>query len=512
MADAGPQGNPHPTLPAWATKTGPVVHPLLFYTSHSPIQVGQRECSYARWLSYHAGPHGTGYRTRRTAIPLATGGAVHKGVELLLKWVLDFQQAHPHQRLLEAPREVIAWAAVEAAERYEERATQKGLEVSLGDVQAEYAVAQLVKEQKTLVEGLVWIYAIARLPVMLASYRLIAAEFEETPVVDCTCGLGDWLGNAAVHAQRGCAGTVFMGKTDSLWEAVSDIVWGETRVAQGTIVYEEVKTKGQERKSWEDAWEHAQQLFLNMQAASKRIGRPVTQAYVPQLFKGWRGRDKGAPPTEPKYQHSPLCYGWWDAGNPPIREASYSTRYRWKDELGKTHQLPGTYKKFWVHDESVDLPWGPNVNLQHVPKDATRVERWVTSHILPEQWPDLTKTIGPFPMPGGQVPLYDLSVRVEERMWRRRLEVLRDAGATDPQHALVDQVIPRSWNCTRYDGTPCFAKPICNREEGWNAIESHPRYERRRPHHAPELRAFEALGVDFPPSDFDDEADDEAAD
>jgi hypothetical protein len=283
-------------------------------------------------------------------------------------------------------------------------------------------------------------------------------------------------------------------------------------VHRGSIAYEEVKTKGQAKKSWEDAWEHAQQLFLNMTAAGKRLGVNVNAAFIPQLFKGWRGRDRGDAPTVPKYQHTPLVYAWWDPGNPPLREAAFATRYRWKDEYGKGHQLPGTFGKFAVFNEQIEIPWGPVESGMPKSADASRVERWVTSHILPEQWPDLTKTIGPFPMPGGQVPLYDIALRVEERMWRARIELLRDSGAIQPQHPLVDQVIPRSWNCTRYDGTPCFAKPICNREEGWNAIESHPRYERRRPHHAPELRAFEALGVDFPPSDFDDEADDEAAD
>ncbi len=506
MADEPNTGS----IPPWATTTGPVVHPMLFYTSGSPINTGQRDCAYARWLGYHAGTHGTGFRTKRTAIPLATGGAVHKGVELILKWVYDYQTAHPMQRLLQVDREVIAWAALEAAERYEQRARSKGLELSLGDADAEHAIEQLLVEQKTLVESLVWVYGIARLPVMLSSYRLLSVEHEETPVIDCTCGLGDWVGSATEHAPRGCKGIVAMGKTDSLWEAVEDIP--ALGVQRGTIAYEEVKTKAQAKKSWADAWEHAQQLFLNMTAAGHRLGVPVSQAFIPQLFKGWRGRDRGAAPTEPKYQHTPLCYAWYDPGNIPMREPEFASRFQWKDEYGKGHRLGGTFKKFAIGDESIPLPWGPLVDGGPRPADASRVERWITSHVLPEQWPDLLQTLGPFPMPGGQVPLYDIALRVEERLWMWRNSVLRDAGAVLPQHPMVDQVIPRSWNCTRYDGTPCFAKPICNREVGWDAIETHPRYEIRRPHHTPELQAFAELGVEFPPPDFGEDGDDEASD
>ena len=74
-------------------------YPSLWFTSGTPHRLGQRSCAYERWLGYHAGRHGTGFRRRATAVPLATGSGVHVGVGLLVRWVLDWQGAHPRQRL-----------------------------------------------------------------------------------------------------------------------------------------------------------------------------------------------------------------------------------------------------------------------------------------------------------------------------------------------------------------------------------------------------------------------------
>ena len=168
--------------------------PAIWFTSGSPINVGQRECAMERYLGYHAGKHGTGWRRKAVAIPLATGAGVHDGIGLLCQWVLDWQGAHGGQRLLSIPDEVTAWAATEAANRYEHKARTRGLELTKTDLDAAAAVEQLILEQRTLIEAQVWIYSLARLPVMLSQAVLISTEQEEGPIVDCTCGLGDWVG------------------------------------------------------------------------------------------------------------------------------------------------------------------------------------------------------------------------------------------------------------------------------------------------------------------------------
>lgn len=466
----------------------PHVYPALWFTSNTPITTGQRDCAYLRWLGYHAGPHGTGYRRKGHAVPLATGSAVHVGHQLIGDWILEWQAKNPTRRLTAVPDPVIAWAAGEAASQYEASARAKGLILTVGDLDAAAAIDGLILEQRTLIEGLIWIYAIVRLPVMLADYRLLAVEQEEGPVLDCTCGLGDWVGQWDVHQQRGCAGIVAQGRTDALWEGASD-------ATTGTIVYEELKTKASERKSWEDAWEHASQLWLNMEAAGKRLGRDVTTAFVPVLFKGWRGRDRGADPSQPKYQHSPLCYGWYDAGNVPLREPNWSSRYTWHDDYGQKHTLGRTYTRKPL--------WSPEIEIPTIgaPATASRVERWIKGYITPVQYGDLLKVLGPFPLPRNQVRDATIALLAEERRWRDLVAELREAQAFTPDHPLVAELVPRSWNCTRYDGTPCEGRPICKKEPGWDAIDTMGVYDIRTPHHDPEKVAFAACGVTFPNTD-----------
>ena len=113
-----------------------MTYPALWFTSRTPAIEGQTHCAYARWLGYHAGPHGPGWRRRATHIPLATGAAVHEGLELLGGWLKDANKP--------PSPEVIAWAATEAASRYEQQARHKGLILTLGDVDATSAYDHLI--------------------------------------------------------------------------------------------------------------------------------------------------------------------------------------------------------------------------------------------------------------------------------------------------------------------------------------------------------------------------------
>jgi len=461
-------------------------YPLLWYTSGTPHRTGLMECDMRRYLGTHAGRHGTGWRRISTAVPLATGHAVHVGHQLLGEWILDFQKAHPGRQLLSAPDEVIAWAAGEAALRYEARARARGLTLSSLDADAAYATEQLIMEQRTLVEALVWVYAIVRLPYLLSIARLIAIELECTPVLDCTCGLGDWIGDDLDHAARGCAGIVSQGRGDGLWQVYED----------GSIIYEELKTKATERKSWEDAWEHSGQLWLNCEAASRRLGVEVNTVYVPILFKGWRGRDRGAPTTTPKYQHSELCYGWLDQASLD-GEPRWAFKYKWYDDYGKEHRLGNSYRRVGLWDQNYEIPV-PAETPRPVRPAASRVERWINGYLQPLHYTTYMRALGPFPRQRFRMDEATAGLLAEERLWRYRVDTLRAAGAFDHTHPMTLAMVPRSWNCTSYDGTPCDFKMICDKEPGWESIESMGRYQIRGPHHAPEKEAFEKLGLVFP--------------
>jgi hypothetical protein len=235
-----------------------------------------------------------------------------------------------------------------------------------------------------------------------------------------------------------------------------------------------------------------------MEGATRRLGREVNIAYVPLLFKGWRGRDRNQPPTAPKYQHSPLTYGWFDPGQPPLRDPEWSSRYRWQDEYGKTRQVPGTFSRVPVWDEQNPLI------TTGMRADASRVEVWVRNHIADTQWPDLIKTLGPFPRPRQRLVDAEAALKAEERLWRERVRLLREEQAYGAEHTSVTELIPRSWNCTQYDGTPCPFRPVCDKEPGWDAIDTMGKYEHRRPHHDPEREVFESIGRVFPTDELED--------
>ncbi|MFB3131025.1 MAG: hypothetical protein ACE10K_00730, partial [Rhodothermales bacterium] len=160
---------------------------------------------------------------------------------------------------------------------YDTLARSRGLELTKTDLDAAAAVEQLILEQRTLIEGLVWIYGLGRMPILLSIARLVDVEREEGPVVQCTCGLGDWAGQWSDHQARGCTGICPMGRADAIWELIDAGGLGEP----GALLYEELKTKATPNYGWEQEWEHSSQLWLNMEAASKRLGRPVSQAFVP---------------------------------------------------------------------------------------------------------------------------------------------------------------------------------------------------------------------------------------
>lgn len=476
-----------------------ISYPAMWFTSGTPLKLGQSECRMERYLAFHAGQHGTGYRRRATAIPLATGAGVHDGIGLIGEWILDRQAAKPNDRLLEAPDSVIAWAATEAANKYERTARECGLELTKSDLDVAAAIDQLILEQRTLIEAQVWIYALARLPVMLASAKLVDIEHEEGPVVACTCGLGDWVGQWTDHAARQCRGICPQGRADAIWEMYAD----------STLVYEEIKTKATPNYGWEQQWEHSGQLWLNMHAAGLRLGREVSQAYVPILLKGKRDRVNRDDRTQPKIQQSPLCWPWFDSGEASLRAPEWASRYKWIDDWGKWHTLPRSYRRVALWDEANELPAGSNPNGVVVREGASRVERWVKGWIAPGQYGELLKTLGPFPKPAQLMVDAERALIAEETWWRDVVARLRAAGVyqagdqgvedhpEDPPLAAAD-LIPRSWACTKFAGDACSFKKICFREPGWENLDTHPDFDIRTPHHAIEKLAFEQAGVVFP--------------
>ena len=489
---------------------GTITYPAMWFTSNTPITEGQRHCRMARYLGYHAGAHGTGWRRKSLSVPLATGGAVHRGVELIAEWVLDYQAAHhgmppaPSARYpLGIPAPVVAWAATEAAAQYEASARKRGFEetaltaVGVDDVDPATlppAVETLILEQRTLIEGLIWLWAIVQLPGLLGPYRVLDSEREEGLILDCSCGLGDAVADIGTHHARGCTGIVVQGRADLLLEST----------VSGQVTYQEIKTKASPNYPWEKAWEHSGQLRVNMEAARRRLGREVAAGYIPTLFKGKRMSDRDDP-AAPRRQDSPICYGWFDEGSPGFRPEAWAAAYKFQDDYGKNHTLGKNFVRTPVWDLSVTLPLR-ETNLIERGVEVTRVGQWVTQYLTPLQRAQIVKVLGPFPFQASAIPLTLQSIQVEEDDWRDRVRLIRGNAAelhlSDVE--LADAYVSRSWNCTPFGGEPCMFKPICERASGWQTPETMGVYEFRTPHHAPEREAFEAGGVVFPAPEDDE--------
>jgi PD-(D/E)XK nuclease superfamily len=461
-----------------------VAQPLLWYTDRTRSEVGQRHCKMARFLGYHAGAHATGWRRISQSIPLSTGSGVHAGLQLIGEWLQENQRAHNGRPPGIVPDDVIAWAASEAAAGYEQKARSRGF-VGIDQQEESAALNDLIAEQRTLIEAQVHLAGLVYLPAVLARYRILGVEVEETLVLACTCGLGIAIVDWRVHQARGCQGIVQQGRADWLLE-------GWTSENQGQIAYAEFKTKAVANVPWEKAWEHSGQLLVNMEAASRRLGAPVAEAYIVVLFKGYRGRDRNDPPEEPKYQHSPLCYAYYDAGSPGVRPAAWASQYRWTDEYGKGHTLPRTYLKVGI--------WEEQYPMRTIRSEASRVETWVRSGILPEQYPSLLKVLGPFPRPLARVADALAAIEAEESDWRDLVATLRENGMLGPSGA--EELVSRSFSCVHFGGDPCDFYPICiEKRSGWEQPETMGIYEKRRPHHTTELLAYQELGVEFPPDE-----------
>ena len=472
----------------------------MWYTSQSPQNEGFLRCPMARFLGTHAGPHGTGYRRVRQHIPLATGSGVHKGLELIGEWLLDWQERHGLVAVPDQPtlREVIAWAAAEAARTYASKAEKKGfVELermdSTDQALAKIMTETLIKEQATLIEGQVWVWGILQLPNLLATHYVLQPESEECLILDCSCGLGMAVVDPRTHAARGCTGIVQQGRPDWL------IAHRETHQP----VYLQFKTKATASVSWELAWSHNMALLIDMEAASRRLGKSVREAFVHVLYKGYFGRDRNAPPEARKYQHSPLCYGYYQAAVPPMREAQWASQYDYVGPDGKGHKLPKTFDKVPIWDESRELlPVRP---------DASRVETWVTREISQDQWAGLLNILGPFTREENDRRLQQAyrSFVAEEQTWQARVSYLRDTcGVTSVSSPSIDDIVPRSYACTDWSGNPCVFLGICNGDVEADDPVGSGKFTIRTPHHQLEREAFEAIGVVFPGEDDEDEEQD----
>lgn len=135
------------------------------FTSRSAVEAFQ-DCPRYRWNQYFLGDKGVVPVTR--SIPLATGSAIHRGVEHCLNRIRVGQEVDSDN------------AAMLAVETYIKECENRGFRGK--DLEKDAQQRFTFNEQKALVEALVRIWIIRELPLIKARYKILAVEREIEPI------------------------------------------------------------------------------------------------------------------------------------------------------------------------------------------------------------------------------------------------------------------------------------------------------------------------------------------
>lgn len=451
----------------------------LYLVDRSRYETGVGHCARARYLQYHAGPHGYGWQRQGVGIPTTTGTLVHDPLATVLAEV---------QRTDTLPSDEFVYQAIHAAVRaYHGIVQSRGL-TTLMEPQD---LAGRVREQTLLLEGLVWTWVTAVLPTFHMEHRIVSVEVEDVTVLGCSCGLGDQMGTAAEHDTRECRGIGWMTRAD---------IVTESRQSPGSYTYHEFKTCAEASMNWEAQWAHRVQLIAGVLGIEARLGIQVDAVMIHALIKGkfqatWV---PGQGASGPKYQNSALVYGWRRAAIDGLLPEDWAPAYEYVDAEGKNRRLGKDYQRTPV-DELPGHWWQTNGALS----PSQYWTRWIApTGVLAKSY----RAIGPIYRQAWKLEQFVRQLIASEARWQQALWQLADADATGhgwatPEfQARLDVLVPQSRGdaCQSYFGDTCPMLKLCDRYEGWERPETLG-YIPRRPHHTSEL--FQAVERGLLPPD-----------
>lgn len=452
----------------------------LWLTDRSRYITGTGRCARERYLTNHFGPTGYGIVRKGESLPLATGSYVHTGLETLWAHLAKEDQF---------PTTAVIRAAIQrATEKYEKRIDVRGFR---GLLQSE-RTDTIIREQQTLIAGLIWATCRSVLPWIYQHYRIIQAELESIYVLDCTCGLSSAVLNAEAHDARGCNGIGQMLKQDAI---------AEKRVG-GSLAYFEAKTTGWGGDNWAPQWETKPQLGIGNFGIKERYDKEISENFILALYKGARKTSQPKDPFEEAVtrQESPFCYGYCKPGNPPMATDDWRHTYDYTDEYGASRRVSKAHQKRGVW-ELPQSDWLPYVEAKRLHPELSPIEIWIS--LMPQ--PELDKQvylIGPLNRQDAQILSLKRQIVGEERHWQQVLWKLYEAQQgglhwpSDAFQALLDELIPASWECRRFGVKhECQHKALCFKESGWEDPLGSGVWVPRRPHHAPELEAAISRGL-----------------
>jgi hypothetical protein len=295
----------------------------------------------------------------------------------------------------------------------------------------------------------------------LEGFEILAVEQEEIFVAECNCIVKhlslpaeDATTAAAEHEAAGCLGVVIMSRPDFI----------ATSKLTGELVLFDFKSTGYELDSREH--EHMLQVVFGSIGVERRYSKPCTSHYFVGLHKGVRRESKG---EGIKRQGSPLCYGYLRPSAGMLDAGDWKSSYEW-EEGGKTRRVSRDYIKTPVWE----------AHFSDKAEGISNVEHLVFSQPI-EFAQQQVSYLGPSQREERMIPRILAQVVAHEREWAERVAVV----AADP--ARLDEAVPCSWDCYPY-GRPCAYQGICFENPGFeDPLASPERWERRVPHHLPEL-------------------------
>jgi len=450
---------------------------LIWLSDRSRYETGTGRCGMQRYLGTHAGPSGYGYGSKAESVPLTTGTASHEGLGGLATILRDTD-------ILPTPEQVRSVIAKIRAD-YETKLTEKGFR---GGMYTSPIIDETIKEQSTLIHGLVWTIALRFIPWLHQTYRVLEVEQERLHFFDCTCGAGP-LAEQAAHDAKGCTGKALMIRTDIL---------AQHRIGQH-LAYFEGKTTGWESDAWAEQWETKPQLGLGTLDLAHKYGQDVSEIYVVGMSKGSRKKsdsDKGLPDDAPlkgmKRQQSSLCYGYCRPGNPPLAKDDWVPSYEWITDAGEVKRKSKAHVRrgVWELKESDWAVW-----KAYSSDDPLMVPEEFWCRQLPTSVLDkVVFVLGPMNRQDAQLASLRTGMKAEEERWQGILWELYELQTkgfgweTTEFQTKIDALVPRSWNCRPFGKEhECIFIPLCFKHAGWQNPLSMNRYQLRRPHHAPEL-------------------------
>lgn len=461
----------------------PAPQPLtLWLTDRSRFESGVIHCPRARYLSYHAGPHGYGWMTKAESMPTVTGTLVHDPITAIFRQMMVTDQ-------IPDDRWVYDHAIAPAMASYQQIIDTRGLANILEPDQ----LALRAIEQTTLLEGLVWMWVWEVLPEYHAQYQVVLVEEELPVVLGCSCGLGDRIGTLEDHDHRDCTGIGYMTKADAI---------GRHRIT-GTHRYDEFKTTSDASMNWEAAWQYRAQVISGVLGAEQRLGATIDEVWIHGLIKGshrasWDPELKKA--AGEKYQQSVLCYGWRRPANPPLYDEAWAHSQKLPPDpiTGKGKRLTKDYVRTGIWELPSTL-WSSQGALS----PSHYWCGWIRGEgLLAQQY----KAVGPIYREAWRLESFIDQLLGEEQRTQVGVWAIYDAIAAaggDYAHPDVQRVLDRHFPqaggdaCHSFFGAQCPNLRICKRQDGWDD-PGRVGYLPRRPHHAPELDQAIARGLLLP--------------